>query len=220
MKANSYRLCVVSSLVVIMMAPEMLPANGDIPQHFQRSFYYEDKGDLATALNEVLKILQTDASNYTAVLRSAWLYYRRGYYDDSIVQYRKAVSLRPKAIEPRLGLTLPLMAAGRWKVAEAAAREALSVAPTNYTANSRLAYCLYNLGRYGEAATQYLKVLKLYPSDTEMQLGLAWTYVRMGRHDSAREWFSQVLGVKPSNTSALAGSELAVTHIKPAWAYR
>jgi tetratricopeptide (TPR) repeat protein len=220
MKANFVAMYVLISVATILIIPATSPANGDIPQHFQRSFYYEDKGDLATALNEVLKILQTDASNYTAVLRSAWLYYRRGYYDDSIVQYRKAVSLRPEAVEPRLGLTLPLMAAGRWKVAEAAAREVLTSAPSNYAANSRLAYCLYNLGRYGEAATQYLKVLKLYPSDTEMQLGLAWTYVRMGRHDSAKEWFAEVLGVKPSNASALAGSELAVTHIKPAWAYR
>ncbi|MFC1833444.1 tetratricopeptide repeat protein [Thermodesulfobacteriota bacterium] len=198
----------VSMLIVVsLLTPASGNATDEVAKHFQKSFRYEDYGNNAAALNAVIKILQTDPGNYTASLRAGWLYCVLGYHNDSIVQYRKAISLEPTAVEPRLGLVLPLMASKRWKEAAAAARDALDIDKKNYTANSRLAFSLYSMGEYHSAARVYRQILKLYPSNIEMQLGLAWTYAKMGRRSQARRWFKRVLSVRRFSQSALAGME-------------
>ncbi len=179
----------------------------DISVHFEKSFNFELKGDNASALNEVLQVLQIEPGHYTATLRAGWLCYLLGRFDDSIVHYRKAISIAPDAIEPRNGLLLPLNGSGRWKETEAAAGEALQIDPMSYLAISRLAFALYSMGKYDQAAKQYMKILKLYPSDIEMQVGLAWTYLKMNDKKSATEWFSKVLKVRRSNPLALEGME-------------
>lgn len=202
------------SILLLVICFAVFPLTGagaaeanDISGHFEKSFDSEYQGDNSSALKEVLKILRLDGGNYTATLRAGWLSYQLGSHEDAIEHYRKAVSLAPYAVEPRLGLLLPLMALKRWERAEAVAHEALRLDETNFTVNSRLAYIFFSRGKYGLAARHYKKVLKLYPSDVEMQLGLAWTYVRMGKKRAARRLFGEILQVRRSNSSAQEGME-------------
>jgi tetratricopeptide (TPR) repeat protein len=208
---NWHKLLLKSFIAMLLSTLPLAHAWGsdDISLHFQKSFEYEDVGNYPSALKEMLKIIKIASDNYTARLRAGWLYYLLGHHEDSIVQYRKSISLKPKAIEPRQGLMLPLMGSKRWKEAEAVAREALRFDSMNYTSNSRLAFVLYNIGRYGQASKLYRRILELYPADIEMQLGLAWTFVKMGKNGPARKWFRKVLSVKHSNPSAVAGIEAA-----------
>ncbi len=205
MRKRFINIIVLLSIVIVSLG---LNARAeDMSAHFEKSFNFETKGDNASALNEALKVLQIQPGHYTATLRAGWLCYLLGRFDDSIVHYRKAISLAPQAIEPRNGLLLPLNGAGRWKEAEAAAGEALQIDPMSYLANSRLAFALYSMGKYDEAAKEYMKIVKLYPSDVEMQVGLGWTYLKMNDKKSAAEWFSKVLKVRRTNSLALAGME-------------
>ena len=94
-----------------------------IPEYFETSFNHESRGNYVGALNSVLRILRIDHRNYTAMLRAGWLAYLKGDYKNSIDYYRKAVLLEPKAVEPKLGLMLPLMASKEWDAAGDVARE-------------------------------------------------------------------------------------------------
>ena len=179
-----------------------------IPDYFDASFNLESRGNYAEALNSVLIILRIDHRNYTAMLRAGWLSYLKGDYRNAIGYYRKAVLLEPEAIEPRLGLMLPLMASKKWNDAGDVAQKILKLDKKNYLANSRLAYILFSQGKYGEAEKQYRKVISEYPADIEMKIGLGWTYLRMGHKKNAAGVFREVLMVRKNNASAQKGMEL------------
>jgi len=179
-----------------------------IPEYFETSFIHESRGNYAEALNSVLRILRIDHRNYTAMLRAGWLGYLKGDYNNSAGYYRKAVVLEPEAVEPKLGLMLPLMASKEWDAASDVASKILNFDEKNYLANSRLAYIFFSQGRYGEAEKQYRKIISWYPSDIDMKIGLGWTLYRMGDKKNAAGIFRDVLTVRKNNTSAHDGMEL------------
>jgi Tfp pilus assembly protein PilF len=200
------------SFSLVICSTGLVGAKGKdkIPEYFEKSFQYERRGEMTPALNEVRKILAIEPNNYTATLRAGWLWYLQRRHKDSITYYRRAISLAPEAIEPQLGLMLPLMGSHQWKEAEEVARKILKHDPMNYYANSRLAFILFSRSKYDQALEEYVQVLKGHPSDAEMQLGLGWTYYRKGRGHwkTAQEWFAKVLSVKPANASARQGMNL------------
>ena len=172
---------------------------------FASSYVEEAKGDPARALANVLQVLEHDHDHYLANLRAGWLSYQNGEQDDAAVFYRKACALAPNAIEPRLGLMLPLMAAERWPEAEAAGKVLLDIDPRNYLGRSRLAWVHYVRAHYALAEALYRDVLADYPSETDMMVGLAWTWSKQGRHREAADMFARVLDVRPDHASAQAG---------------
>ncbi len=174
---------------------------------FESSFSQESTGNLDRALSEVLNVLKLYPAHYIANYRAAWLYYLKGMYEESIAHYEKAVALAPDALEPRLALMLPLMAANKWEAAEALGAEILEQVPNNFLAGSRLAFIYYSQGKYKKAARMYETVWKNFPSEIEMILGLGWTYLKQGRQEEARSMFEKVLAIRRHNLSALSGLE-------------
>ena len=195
-------------ILIALPAGVLADETAKIPDYFEASFNLENRGSYTEALNSVLMILRIDHRNYTAMLRAGWLSYLKGDYKNAIGYYRKAVLLEPEAIEPKLGLTLPLMASKDWREADTVVQKILKSDKDNYLANSRLAYILFSQGRYGEAEKQYQKVISEYPADIEMKLGLGWTYLRMGHKKKAAGVFREVLVVRKNNASAQKGMEL------------
>jgi len=179
------------------------------PAVWQASYDAEARGDARTAL-EVLEGLEgQDREGYLFHLRRAWLRYSMGAFEDAAADYRAAAALAPGAVEPLLGLTLPLMGLRRWGDALETADAALALSPGNYLAASRRGWCLYSLGRYGEAAEAYRDVLEGYPSDSEMRSGLAWSLHLQGRSAEAAVLFGEILAVAPAHAGARAGLEAA-----------
>jgi tetratricopeptide (TPR) repeat protein len=209
MNMRHNKIVFLAAFLILLTLPAAALADDatKIPDYFEASFNHESRGNYQEALNSVLRILRIDHRNYTAMLRAGWLSYLKGDYSNSIDYYRKAAVLQPDAIEPGLGLTLPLMASKQWKEAGAVARKILHRDKDNYLANSRMAYILFSEGRYEEAEKKYQKVLSEYPSDIEMKLGLGWTYARMGQRMKAIEFFRDVLMVRKKNASAQSGLE-------------
>ena len=203
--------CAVLAVVLMTMGMSASrpahAADDPVAAHFEASFKAEEEGEIARALNEVLEVLRVHGDDYVANLRAAWLYYRKGQYDDAIVTYRKAITLAPRSVEAHLGLTLPLMAMSRWKETEDICRKVLRPAPANYLALSRLAYAQYNRAAFTEAEASYQKVLSLFPSDLDMMLGLGWTYTKLGRPEQARALFDAVLRIRRTSLGARAGLE-------------
>ncbi|TNF38415.1 MAG: tetratricopeptide repeat protein [Deltaproteobacteria bacterium] len=191
--------------LTLFAGPAQAAEGNQVAERFASSFAHEAKGEIDEALNDVLVILRGDQKHYVATLRAGWLYYVGGRYADSVQMYEAAEALAPRALEPRLGLMLPLMAAKRWAKAEIVGRELLKLAPRDYTVRSRLAWIAFSQGRYKEAEELYAAVLADYPSDLEMMLGLAWTWLREGRKAEARGMFEQVLSIRSDNMQAKTG---------------
>lgn len=200
---------VAAAVATLSLALAAAPARGaggrSIPELFESSFALEATGQYARALEAVEAILRQRPDDYVANLRAGWLSYLLGAHDKAVRFYEKASDVEPKAIEPRLGLMLPLMAARQWARAAEVARRILEVDPRNYLARSRLAWVAYSQGRYGQAERTYAEVLRDYPGDVDMMLGLAWTYLKQGRKDDARRTFERVLRIRRNNESARAG---------------
>lgn len=197
-------------VLFVVLASIAAPAGAetDVAEQFETSFAHEARGDYAAALGSVRSVLKTEPGNYTATLRAGWMHYLRAEHEEAAVWYRKAAALAPSSIEPKLGLMLPLMAALRWKEAEAVANEVLKASPQNFLANSRLAFILFSQGKYTAAKAEYQKMTELYPGDLDMQLGMGWTLQRMGDKKGAGEWFTKILRVRRTHAGALEGLEL------------
>ncbi len=204
------KILVFSAFSCLMSAPGS--AQGPTPADrvaalFESSFAYEAKGNSSKALADTQEILQLQPSHYVANLRAGWLAYATQRYEESLNHYNRAAELAPRAVEPQLGVLLPLMALKRWPQAETIAKGILAVVPRNYLASSRLAFTEFSLAHYRQAEGLYAQVLSDYPGDLEMMLGLGWTQVRLGKKDDARAGFTQVLGISRQNASAKAGLE-------------
>ena len=143
--------------------------------------------------------------SYFVNARLGWVAYLAGSYRDSEAAYRRAIRTYPKAVEPRLGLTLPLLAAEKWRTLQRACRDVLKLDPKNNLARARLAQAYYALRNYPDAATQYRKLIADYPGELDHRTGLGWALAKMGRAKAAKQVFRAVLAVSPDNPSARAG---------------
>jgi len=199
----------VAALVVTLLLPLGARADADADADaFQRSVDLESEARYGEALRAMDAIEGATRDSYLFHLRRGWLTYLEGAYAESIAAYEAAAAKAPKAVEPRLAVLLPQMAARRWLDAEKAARAALALDADNYLAESRLAYVLYNLARYSEAAAAYAAVLALYPGDVEMRTGYAWSLLKLNQSADARREFQAVLAVAPRHASAQKGLNL------------
>jgi tetratricopeptide (TPR) repeat protein len=196
------------TLLFLTVAAWPAAAQSD-PELYRQSYALEAKLDFAGAL-KAMDALSTKAPDYVASLRRGWLLYLLGRYAESSTAYGKAISLEPKAVEPKLGAMLPAMALRRWKEAERLGTEVLAQSPGEFLALSRLAFIHFEQARWAKAEAFYAQALALFPSNVEMRSGLAWSQQRQGRTDEARAGFRRVLEVAPDSVSALEG--LAEVH--------
>jgi len=172
---------------------------------YRESYALEAKRDYPSALAKVREAKQAGSNAYFASLRMGWLSYLAGDYVFSAASYGDAVTAEPKAIEPKLGRTLPLLAAGNWRELERGCREVLALDAQNATALARLAIAQYNSGNFVDAAASYRKLIEGYPSDLDFKTGLGWALLKQGRTADARPLFEAVLAVSPDNLNALKG---------------
>lgn len=174
-------------------------------QLYRESYQAEANRDYATATARMRDITDHGEKTYYAVVRIAWLAYLSGDFAASEASYREAAAMSPKAVEPRLGMTLPLMAAKKWRDAERACRDVLALDPNHAMARARLGRVLYMEGNYPDSATVYRKLMDEYPAELDHQTGLAWAMLRLGRRADARALFQAVLTVSPDNVNAKQG---------------
>jgi tetratricopeptide (TPR) repeat protein len=154
------------------------------------------------------KIKASAGASYFVAARIGWLAYLAGRFADSVAAYREAAQLAPAAVEPRLGMTLPLLAQKSWRELETACRDVLKLDPNNGAARARLAHAHYSIGNYPDAAVVYRKLMDEYPAELDHQTGLGWALARMGRVKEAKAIFSAVLAVSPDNWNAQQGMAL------------
>ena len=172
---------------------------------FEISYKMTSSGKYSEAIKPLMALHEQDPSDYTVALRLGYLNNLKGDLKASIRFYKRAVQLRPKAVEPLVGLILPLMAKMDYRAAVAAGISALKLDPGNYTCLSNVAYSYYLLDEYKNAAKFYKKILEFYPTDITMRNGLGWSYLESGEKAKAKKEFTKILLLSPYNQSALFG---------------
>ncbi|MBI4676502.1 MAG: tetratricopeptide repeat protein [Elusimicrobia bacterium] len=182
--------------------PARADDDGQRRSKFAMSYGQEARGDILGAIRSIEGLGEDD---YLVQLRLGWLHYRLEAFKTSADFYAKAARLAPEAVEPLLGMMLPLQAAGFVGTAIQAGNSVLELDPGNYTALSRLASIHYSRKDYGQAASLYGRLTRLYPTDTEMLLGLGWSLKLRGDKAEAAVIFRRVLVLGPDNPRALAG---------------
>ena len=124
---------------------------------YQLSYELEALRKSSAAVDALAGIASKQRKDYFYHARMGWLYYLARSSHKSIKSYRRAARLKPRAIEPHLGMLLPQIALRRWRDAQATARKVLRMEPKNITARTNLAWVLFNLGRFSEAERVYLQ---------------------------------------------------------------
>ncbi|MCA9648837.1 MAG: tetratricopeptide repeat protein [Myxococcales bacterium] len=199
-----------AGLVLALLLP--LSAGAAAPtvaDRYRDSYAHEAKGELTEALAEIDALPKAQRQTYVYQLRRGWLLYLLGRYWDSLEAYRAAAKLRPKAIEPQLGMMLPEAALLLWLDVLETGRRIRDRAPHDYLATSRMAWAAYSLGRFAEAESLYAELVELHPADVEMRAGVGWSQLKQGRRSAARATFEAVLQYAPDHASARLGLVLA-----------
>jgi tetratricopeptide (TPR) repeat protein len=192
-------------IVLAFLLLASTPAREDVPDVYRQSYLLEGKGDYAGALARMEEIRKRSGASYFVSLRTGWLNYLAGKHEAAEARYRDAIAAKPNAIEAKIGLTLVLYVAQRWKPLEAACKQVLKEDPQHATVRARLAASYYNSGNYPDAATIYRKLVESFPGELDFQTGYAWALLRMGKRDEASKYFQAVLAVSPDNPNAIQG---------------
>lgn len=195
---------IVSATVLIGPSWAQDPAT-QVAGLYRDSYSLEANRDFPASLAKMREIKTKAGGSYFVSLRIGWLTYMAGDFTASEAAYREAITAAPKATEAKLGLTLPLLAAKKWRDLERACRDVIAVDPNNAVARARLAHALYSVGNYPDSANEYRKLAEEYPAELDHQTGLGWALVRMGRKGEAKQVFAAVLAVSPDNTNARQG---------------
>jgi tetratricopeptide (TPR) repeat protein len=179
-------------------------AHADNEAVWSKSYQLESARQYAESLVVLEEIKPVGLDAELMMLRRGWLNYLLGEYSDSISWYKQAIRRNPKSIDAVLGVTLPLLAQQRWREAALYARQALEMAPNDYTAYLRLIVAEEGI-RDWPAMKKHAEILsERYPSDASALVYLARAHAWMGNASEARKTYMNVLSRSPGHLQARA----------------
>ena len=173
---------------------------------FSKSYIAENQKNYTQAIDEMKPVYKED--DYISNIRLGWLNYMAKQYGESIIFYRKAIALKPYAIEARLGCVKPLSAIENWEKVKEQYQEILKIDPLNTTTNYWLGVIYFNRKDYKSAINLFEKVVNLYPLDYDSVIMLAWAKLNNNNHTDAKLLFQQALIIRPNDNSALSGLQM------------
>ena len=197
------KLIVRSLLTVTTISTSLLPAFAQ-DGVWQNSYQLEAAGKYAEAMTVIDSVSVNGSDAEFKVLRRGWLLYLNGRLDESIREYRLAVDRNSKSVDARLGLTLPLLAAQRWREAEQVARAALDLAPINSTALVRMAIAQEGQRDWPAMMKTSGILVSSFPSYATGYVYLARANSWLGRNEDAATAYSSVLVRFPGHLEATA----------------
>ena len=174
----------------------------DIKNAYYTSYKYEVAGDYKDAIRSLMIIYNNYPNGYTVNLRLGWLYYLNKNYSNSIFHYKKAIKVAPYSVEAKLGLTLPLLAQGKYSSVEKLCYQILNQDFYNYYGNLKLVYVLRKQKKYDLAEKVINKMLYLYPTDTNFLLELGILKFEKREFNNAKRILNDVLILDPENLKA------------------
>lgn len=181
-------------------------AQDQLVKAFSESYTAEKNKDYKKAIEALRKVYIEDG--YELNIRLGWLYYYSGQLSESVRYYKKAVGLKPYAIEPKLGLAQPLGAQGKIDELLTLYLSILSIDPQNSIVNYRAGLIYYNKSQFDKALPYLEKVVNLYPFDYDGSILLAWNQLKLQKVKEAKVLFQKCLLYNPDDASATEGLKL------------
>lgn len=188
--------------ILFVAMPGIVLSSSQVLQQYQQSTTLEQKEDYAQAIAALVPVYKDSPKSYTVNLRLGWLSYLNKSYRNSQFHYGKASEVAPSAIEPLLGLSLPLMAQSRWSDVEQLMYRILKKDFYNFYANIRLSIALRNNKQYELAEKVDRKMLELFPTNLDFLSELGSNLYYQNKMSEAASTFSYVLVLDHKNTTA------------------
>lgn len=152
------------AVTALRRAVQLNPALAHVQSYYGQALVFS--GDPDGALEAFAKQLAADPTDYDANYQAASILLRRSKFAEAEPLLRRAVLLRPKAAEARLGLADALIGAGRAKEARGELQGLVQEWPEFGAAHARLAAVYRKEGLTGDAAREQALSVK-YASKTE-----------------------------------------------------
>lgn len=163
------------------------------------SYSFEAKGNYSKAIQALSPVISKDSEQEFALLRIAWLKYLNRDYNASIRDYQRALEINQQSLDAMLGVSLPLLAQGRWREAEKAAEKVLELAPWNYYAHLRMLAASEGQAKWDALAERARILSARYPSDATALVYLARAEARRGNTVAALAAYQAVLARVPGH---------------------
>lgn len=163
--------------------------------------YYE-RGDIAGAVSEYEKAIETDPTYAESYNNLAGAYHRLGEHEKSITLYRKAISLNPNFTEAYYGLGSVYSEVSDTGNAIYYYKKAIELDPGFIEAYNNLGYIYGNIGREKEAEDLFKEILKVDPKYAKAYNNLGIICAKTGRINEAIILFKKALGIDPNYLDA------------------
>ena len=192
--------------LALLTSQNLFSQDNDLVAIFAKNYEYEAEGEYQMAIAEMKNVY--DEKSYEINIRLGWLCYNAGLFSQSIIYYRKSISLMPYSEEAKLGLIYPASAIGKWDIVLNTYEKILENSPNNSYANYQIGMLYYGKQNYSEAYKHFKIVVDFYPFDYDGLIMFAWTNYQLGKYREAKVLFNKVLLLSPNDASALEGLEL------------
>lgn len=158
-----------------------------------------DRIDEARELAGVLKSEFPDKAYGNKLL--GLIYYIERNYKDAILEYQKALSVRPD-VEAQFFIGMALYGKGDLETSISYLRNAADRSPKFIKAREMISVILLQQRRYDEAISEAKKVLSVDPENVVARMTLGDSYKAKGDNSSALAEFSSVTDLKPQAANA------------------
>ena len=199
---------IIITVVTVFAVNNLSQTNDTKVEAFNSSINYEKENNYKQAIDALTSSYEVNKDDYLFNLRLGWLYYINKNYSGSVKYYGIAKNLKPSAIEPLLGLTLPLAAQEKWNEVKSQYEIILQKDKNNYTANLRLGQIYLNNKDYQNAKKYLETAYNFFPGEYDPNLSLGWTYYYLGDKVKSKNLLTNALMLNPGDELAAEGLEL------------
>ena len=134
--------------------------------------------------------------NYGVVLRE------KGRLDEAVIQFRRALQIKPNHSEIRYDIGYTLALQGKLKEAVSEYRKFLQIIPDDLDVHNNLGSVFLRQGKIDEAIACFKEALRLEPACPEALNNLGMALGEQGKLDEAIKYFTEALRVKPDFAEA------------------
>jgi tetratricopeptide (TPR) repeat protein len=163
-------------------------------------------------------VYQNDETLWSDTLKknsNCWMAYNnlgsllalKGWQDEAMTQYRKALAINPEYAQAHNNLGLAFLHKGRVDDAVAEFQKTLEINPSFAEAHDELGVVRFSQGQVDEAISEFQKALEINPYYPKARVNLGVAFLNKGRVNEAISQFQEALRVKPD--FAIAKSNLA-----------
>ncbi|MCK9573368.1 MAG: tetratricopeptide repeat protein [Candidatus Omnitrophica bacterium] len=132
-------------------------------------------------------------------------YFREKKYEESIIEFEKALKIDPNLAEGYYGLGYAYCSKDQCEASLEYFKKAIELSPNYVDAYNGMAYAYNILGKYENTIEYYLKVLQLKADNLDALNGLGYAYASMGKYEDAVSYFKKAIKINPEYAPSYSG---------------